>query len=296
MKKIFLTLAAFIFPAALLQAQTDTMYVMKGGVIINKQSIKKTGVDSIIFYKPVIATPGADIQTAHIMGGMFIMGSPVTEVNRETNETQFAVTLSSFRMSKYEITNAQYAAFLNAKSIGSDGKYAAGAYPTQVLIYARSDTYDFGLHYSGSQWVPVVGYENAPVNRVTWYGATEFATNVGGTLPNEAQWEYACRAGTTTPFSTGNCLTNLQANYRWSSPYCTCTNTITTPLSKTQTVGTNPANAYGLYDMHGNVWEWCADCYGTYPTTAQNNPTGATTGSYRVIRGGSWNEYARYCR
>jgi formylglycine-generating enzyme required for sulfatase activity len=236
----------------------------------------------------------ATIPTSAIPSGTFNMGSPDSEVNRDNNETQHSVTLTAFRMSKYEITNAQYAAFLNAKSIGSNGIWAtAPAYPTQTLIVANST---MGLTYNGSQWMPVTGYENAPVINVTWYGATEYATYIGGTLPTEAQWEYACRAGTTTPFNTGTCLTNLQANYWWSSPYGSCTNTLTTPLSKTQTVGTYAPNAYGLSDMHGNVWEWCSDWYGTYPTTAQTNPTGATTGSRRVVRGGSWYRDARRCR
>ena len=236
------------------------------------------------------------ITTSSIPAGTFTMGSPTTEVNRYSDETQHSVTLTAFRMSKYEITNAQFSAFLNAKSIVSNGLYVAGAYPTQALIYASSGSYDWGLHYSGSQWVSVAGYENAPVINVTWYGATEFATYVGGTLPTEAQWEYACRAGTATPFNTGDFLTNLQANYNWGYPYNGGTNTVTTYPGKTQTVGTYAANAYGLYDMHGNVWEWCSDWYGTYPTTPQTNPTGAATGSYRVIRGGSWDGYARDCR
>jgi len=228
--------------------------------------------------------------TSAIPAGTFMMGSPTTEVDRYSDETQHTVTLTAFRMSKFEITNAQYAVFLNAKSIGSNGLYAAGACPTQTLIYART------VHYSGSQWVPVVGYENAPVIEVTWYGATEYATYIGGTLPTDAQWEYACRAGTTTPFNTGNFLTNLQANYNWAYPYNGGANTVTTYPDKPQTVGTYAPNAYGLYDMHGNVLEWCADWYGTYPTTAQTNPTGAATGSYRVIRGGTWFNAAQYCR
>ena len=298
MKKIFLAIATFFLSATLLQAQTDTMYVMKAGVIIHKQSIKQADVDSIVFYKPVVENPASSIQTVLIPAGTFTMGSPASEVNRRSDETQYPVTLSAYRMSKYEITNTQYAAFLNAKSIGSDGIWAAApVYPTKTLISASSgSSYDLGLHYTGTQWVPVTGYENAPVINVTWYGATEYATYIGGTLPTEAQWEYACRAGTTTPFNTGDFLTNLQANYYWQYPYNGGTNTVTNFPADTQTVGTYAPNAYGLYDMHGNVWEWCADWYGTYPTTAQTNPTGATTGSYRVIRGGSWRNDAQFCR
>ncbi len=235
-------------------------------------------------------------ETVNIPAGTFTMGSPTSEVSRDNDETQHEVTLSAFRISKYEITNAQYAAFLNAKGIGSDGKYAAGAYPTQALIYASSGSYDWGLHYINNQWIPVAGYENNPIVFVTWYGATEYATYVGGSLPTEAQWEYACRAGTTTPFNTGSCLTNLQANYNWAYPYSTCTNSVTTYPGKTQPVGTYAPNAYGLYDMHGNVWEWCSDWYGTYPTAAQTNPTGPSSGPNPVIRGGSWADGARFCR
>jgi len=240
--------------------------------------------------------PIADIPVVQIPAGTFIMGSPTSELNRENDEIQHQVTLSAFRMSKYEITNEQYAAFLNANNIGGNGLWAAGAYPDNQLIVVSVSGVDFGLHYINSQWIPVAGYENYPVINVTWYGATEFATYVGGRLPTEAEWEYACRAATTTPFNTGNCLTDLQANYNWGKAYGTCTNTITIYNNSTQKVGTYPANAFGLYDMHGNVHEWCSDWYGAYSATAQTNPTGPVQGTQRVVRGGSFFYFAQYCR
>jgi formylglycine-generating enzyme len=240
--------------------------------------------------------PIADIPAVQIPSGTFIMGSPTSEINRVNNEIQHQVTLSAFRMSKYEITNEQYAAFLNAESIGGNALWAAGAYPDKQLIYVSVSGGDFGLHYINSQWIPVAGYENYPVIYVTWYGATEFATYVGGRLPTEAEWEYACRAATTTPFNTGNCLTDLQAHYYWGHPYNTCTNTSTKYNQTTQKVGTYPANAFGLYDMHGNVHEWCSDWAGAYSATAQTNPTGPAIGTERIVRGGNWSAFAQDCR
>jgi len=238
----------------------------------------------------------ATIPTSAIPAGSFTMGSPATEVGRNADETQHTVTLTAFRLSKYVITNTQYAAFLNAKSISSDGLYASAANPVEPLIYATSGNYDWGLHYVGTQWIPAAGYENAPVIYVTWYGATEYAKYIGGVLPTEAQWEYACRAGTTTPFNTGNFLTNQQSNYNWAHAYNGGINTVTTSPGTTQSVGTYAPNAYGLYDMHGNVYQWCSDWYGTYPTAVQTNPTGPVTGSFPVIRGGGWCYYAQACR
>ncbi|MBM3172002.1 MAG: formylglycine-generating enzyme family protein, partial [Bacteroidetes bacterium] len=102
-------------------------------------------------------------------------------------------------------------------------------------------------------------------------------------LPTEAEWEYACRAGTTTPYHTGNYLNSSQANFNEN-------------VGKTMPVGSYSPNAWGLYDMHGNVWEWCSDWYGDYSSGAQTNPKGPSSGSHRVLRGGSCFNSGRYCR
>jgi formylglycine-generating enzyme required for sulfatase activity len=212
---------------------------------------------------------------------------------RGDDEVQHQVTLSAFRMSTYEITNAQYATFLNANAIGANGLYAAGAYPTQPLIYSNSSR---GLNWSGTQWQPVAGKDNFPVIDVTWYGAVEFATYAGGRLPTEAEWEYACRAGTTTPFNTGNCLDYTQANYRWDYPYSGCSNANFNFPYQTQAVDSYAPNAFGLYNMHGNVMEWCSDWYAAYDTGAQTNPTSPLSGAGRIFRGGYWGSEAQGCR
>jgi len=242
-------------------------------------------------------TPPINGDLVNIPAGTFTMGSPLNEAERNVNEIQHTVTLSAFRMSKYEITNAQYAVFLNAKSIGANGLYTGGTYPTKVLISPSQGISDWSLHYTAGQWVPVSGYENHPVIYVTWYGAMEFATYAGGRLPTEAEWEYACRAGTTTPFNTGNCLSETQANYDWRYPYLNCTNsTINDTGWTTRKVHNYSPNAWGLYNMHGNVWEWCSDWAGPYSGTDQTNPTGAVTGSIRIIRGGGNSNVAGSCR
>lgn len=140
-----------------------------------------------------------------------------------------------------------------------------------------------------AQWKSVMGNnpsnnkgDDRPVVNVSWDDCQEFCKNTGLQLPTEAQWEYACRAGSTGEYAgTGN-LDDMG----W---YCGNSG------SETHPVGTKQPNAWGLYDLHGNVWEWCADWYGDYPSGAVTDPQGSSSGSSRVLRGGSWDNSAGGC-
>jgi sulfatase modifying factor 1 len=140
-----------------------------------------------------------------------------------------------------------------------------------------------------------------PVENVSWRDVQAFLSELNrrvpglqARLPSEAEWEYACRAGTTTPFSFGDNISPEQVNYNGDSPYAGGEKGLN--REKTVPVGSLPANPWGLYEMHGNVWEWCADWYGDYPTAPQLDPTGPQTGGSRVLRGGSWSSDGRGAR
>ncbi len=143
--------------------------------------------------------------------------------------------------------------------------------------------------------------ESNPVERVSWNDAVEFckklSAKTGQTvrLPTEAEWEYACRAGTTTPFNTGETISTDQANYD-GSVYTYGAGSKGECRQKTVAAGSFAPNAWGLYDMHGNVFEWCQDWYGPYPSAEAIDPAGVEKGQSRVFRGGSWLSYPRFCR
>jgi formylglycine-generating enzyme required for sulfatase activity len=206
----------------------------------------------------------------YIPPGKFMMGSPKDEPGRYDDEILHEVRISKgFYMQTTEVTQGQWQSVM-----GNNPSY----------FYFK----DCG--------------DKCPVLAVTWNAIQEFIQKLNlkgeGTyrLPTEAEWEYAARAGTTTPFYFGNCLSTDQANYDGNNPQKDCSKGLY--RQKIIPVGSlNQPNAWGLHDMHGNVWEWCSDWRkGDYPTGAVTDPVCPSTGLYRVLRGGSWRYSARCCR
>ena len=220
------------------------------------------------------------------------MGSPESEMQRETDEVQHNVTVSNFYIGRYEVTQKQY-----EKVMGENPSNFKG--------------------------------DNLPVENVSWYDAIEFCNKLsqnegltpvytidgdndgwdrsanGYRLPTEAEWEYAARAGTTTPFNTEDSISDEEANYYGHYPYgieenyFSQENLETEPGEYRQTtveVDSFSPNKWGLYNTHGNVAEWCFDYYGAYDLENTTNPSGPTTGTLRINRGGGWNDYAKHLR
>ncbi len=219
-----------------------------------------------------ILLPG--FQMKNIPAGEFQMGS---EDGEDRERPVHTVKLDSFKMSATPVTQAQYQAVM-------------GVNPS---------------YFKGKEYRDAA---DRPVEQVSWNDAMVFCERLTKlakgkyrvTLPTEAQWEYACRAGTTTPFNTGDNLTTDQANYNGNYPYKN--NPKGQFLDETTAVKSYPPNTWGLYDMHGNVCEWCRDWYDSnyYDACKKKgvvkNPEGPEKGSGRVLRGGSWDDYAQYCR
>ena len=205
---------------------------------------------------------GAPMTFCWCPAGSFLMGSPESEEGRDDDETRHRVTLTQgFWMGKYEVTQAQW-------------KSVMGTNPSRFKD------------------------EDCPVECVSWDDCQKFVrkVNAGGAavaLPTEAQWEYACRAGTTTPFSFGSALNGDQANCDGNYSYGMMAKG--RYREETASVGSYAPNGWGLHDMHGNVWEWCSDWYGAYGGDT-TDPIGLASGSARVVRGGGWNYSARHCR
>jgi formylglycine-generating enzyme required for sulfatase activity len=214
-------------------------------------------MSSRVIFKPGenFTVPDLGLEMIWVKHGAFMMGSPKGEAKRNEDEIQHQVTLTKgFYLGKYEVTQAQW-----VRVMGNNPSNFKGA--------------------------------DRPVEEVSWNDAVVFCKKLtemekkAGRVPQgmsyqlltEAQWEYACRAGTSTMYSWGDSISSSNANYGEN-------------VDETTPVGKYPANPWGFHDMHGNVWEWCADWSGDYPSGSVTNPIGPASGEFRVVRGGSWND------
>ena len=220
---------------------------------------------------------GVSLEMVEISGGTFVMGSPKKERGRFFDEdTHHEVSVSPFYVGKFEVTQAQWR--------------VVASWPSVATELSADPSFFQG--------------EDLPVEKVSWDDAVEFCARLAKRtgrvyrLPTEAEWEYACRAGTTTPFAFGPTISPKIVNYDSKRPYGSAPKG--EYRGKTVEVGSlGYANAFGLYDMHGNVWEWCQDIwhnsyYGA-PTNGLAWSVGGEAG-YHVVRGGSWDSYGNLCR
>ncbi len=220
-------------------------------------TVPTPAIDKLSWSKPK-NTNSIGMTFVYIRPGTFMMGSPLSEIGRESNETQYQVTLTKgFYIQTTEVTQRQWRALMG-NNPSDDSKCG----------------------------------DNCPVEQVSWDDVQEFIRRLnqkeGGSyrLPTEAEWEYACRAGTNTRFSFGNSDSQL-SSYAWYDVNC---DERIHPVAKKQ------PNVWCLYDMHGNVWEWCQDWYEDYPSGGVTDPAGPLSGAARMHRGGGAGAYAKDCR
>ena len=226
----------------------------------------------VLAQSPKEITNSIGMKLVLIPKGAFMMGSPESEV-RIADATQHEVTISKdYYLGLYEVTQAQYEKMMGKNPSRFQGDNLRGD------SLRRDST-------------------NHPVEQVSWGDAVDFCKKLSDLteekkagrvyrLPTEAEWEYACRAGSKSAYSFGESSKSL-GDYAWFDQNSN---------RQTHPVGEKKANAWGLYDMHGNVWEWCSDWYGQYPKGAVSDPVGTRESSNRVFRGGSWYDHFEYCR
>jgi formylglycine-generating enzyme required for sulfatase activity len=242
----------------------------------------------------------------YVRGGSFIMGSPGTEQERRDGEVQHQVTLSGFYMGRHEVTQKEWFDVMGTTvkqlsnkrgwyfepSLREEGDnypvYNVSWYDSLEYCNRRSIKEGLTPVYTinkqqvdpDNKSIPDGYHGPDPKWLVTWNKTAD-----GYRLPTEAEWEYACRAGTITTYSTGNTITMNQANFNGIDQTGMSLEQMLS-IKHLKMVESYQPNPWGIFDMHGNLSEWCWDWFGDYLTTAQNNPAGAASGTDRVTRGG----------
>ncbi len=236
-------------------------------------------------------------QMVYVEGGTFRMGARYTDFPLENYDSEaylnespvHKVTLSSFYIGKYEVTQRLWEYIMNYSGKVADGSTMSAVGSDPWLGTNPSSTYGVGDNYPAYyvSYSDIVDYFLPRLNQITGKSYR---------LPTEAEWEYAARGGQKDEYTCTQGVSGTYYKYSGSNAIEDVAWYSSNSNSTSHPVGTKQANALGLYDMSGNVWEWCSDWYGSYSSTSVTNPTGPTTGSYRVSRGGCWNDGAVYCR
>jgi formylglycine-generating enzyme required for sulfatase activity len=248
-----------------------------------------------------------NIEMVFVKGGTFMMGSNDGE---DDEKPVHQVTVSDFLMGKYEVTVAQFKAFIDATGYETDADKSGGSYIWTGTTSEKKSGVNWSCDAAGN--IRPTSEYNHPVIHVSWNDAVKYCewlsqkTGKNYRLPSEAEWEYAAGNGSQhTKYSWGGGTPNgkqggnvadetAKAKFGWTGTF----ENYTDGFAYTAPVGSFNPNAFGLYDMTGNVWEWCSDRYGSdyYKSSPATNPHGPASGSSRVFRGGSWYYIAQYCR
>jgi len=266
--------------AEVIEAEVDPAVVTDATL---RDAIKATGLPWRVRDK------GTNIEMLLIPPGDFVMGKSRGDDEACPDELPaHEVTLTqAFYLGRYEVTQQQFTEIMKV----NQSRFAKFVVPKVTALiedgYTQSEAQEKVESWVAPQPASDAKGKEWPVEHVSWHYCAWFCKKAGFRLPTEAEWEYACRAGTRTPrYGELDAIVWCREN----------SNDETKAFRETKAVGTKQANALGLHDMLGNVWEWVNDWYGGYSTDAQTNPQGPSSGTCRVLRGGSWYSNSNSCR